>query len=492
VKATPTARLILAALSCTFVAIPFLSVHFPPITDLPQHVAQVRLFLDAVQSPESPYQIQWLTPYSLCYAVIGSVWTALGPENTPCASMLALGVLWTLAVHLLAAKRNRPAEAAVIASLLFLNHVTYWGFCTFLVGWPVFALWFLLTTREPSARFCARDVSLFFAGGFLLYLSHALWFVAGLLWLCLHALTSRLARKVAMLRVLSVSPIVAVAALRYWQLADAGFVSETHWRSPTDTARFSIVWFVDALFGGLRGPIEHMLFAVPAGWLFLSLYQNRGSFRERVDRSLLAAGVLFFAAALALPELHMKTISFGTRWMPPAVIFLLLAVPAPVLEPKRTRPLSVVLLAAFSLATSVTWMRFQRNELSGLSSALARLPESPRLLGLDFIKDSPLIKGRPYLHMFAYGQVLRGGELNTSLADLAPALVAYANRNRVSWTRDLEWFAEDARGEDFAHFDYAIIQAFPQIHVRLRQMPMLEPITLTGRWRLYRIARIVR
>ena len=44
---------------------PFFVVTFPPITDLPQHLAQVRLFGEALADPDGPYGIQWWTPYSL-------------------------------------------------------------------------------------------------------------------------------------------------------------------------------------------------------------------------------------------------------------------------------------------------------------------------------------------------------------------------------------------------------------------------------------------
>ncbi|MBP1767877.1 MAG: hypothetical protein H6P98_1992, partial [Candidatus Aminicenantes bacterium] len=57
----PRERFVLAALCCGLAALPFLLVKFPPITDLPQHAAQVRLFGEAVSGPDSPYRIQWMT-----------------------------------------------------------------------------------------------------------------------------------------------------------------------------------------------------------------------------------------------------------------------------------------------------------------------------------------------------------------------------------------------------------------------------------------------
>src|SRR4030042_2228758 len=87
-------RIIFAVLCCLLAAVPFLVVKFPPITDLPQHAAQIRLFGEALSQPDSPYRIQWLTPYSLVYAVLGGRWVAFGPENAGRIGMLLLALLW--------------------------------------------------------------------------------------------------------------------------------------------------------------------------------------------------------------------------------------------------------------------------------------------------------------------------------------------------------------------------------------------------------------
>src|SRR5215813_8474311 len=60
-------RVLLATVCCLLLAVPFVSVRFPPITDLPQHLAQIRLFHETIAAPDSPYRVQWLTPYILAY-----------------------------------------------------------------------------------------------------------------------------------------------------------------------------------------------------------------------------------------------------------------------------------------------------------------------------------------------------------------------------------------------------------------------------------------
>src|SRR5262245_24821378 len=110
------ARRLLAALACCMlVALPFALVQFPPVTDLPQNVAQIRLFVDAWQNPNSAYQIQWLTPNMASYPFLAAAWAVCTPENAGRVGMLALALAWTIVVHLVAARRQRPLAAVVLA-----------------------------------------------------------------------------------------------------------------------------------------------------------------------------------------------------------------------------------------------------------------------------------------------------------------------------------------------------------------------------------------
>ncbi len=78
-------RIVWALVATGLTAIPFLVVRFPPITDLPQHLAQVRLFGEALTDPQSPYVIQWLTPYGLSFAILGAAWLLCGAAAAPLA-----------------------------------------------------------------------------------------------------------------------------------------------------------------------------------------------------------------------------------------------------------------------------------------------------------------------------------------------------------------------------------------------------------------------
>src|SRR5215813_10159706 len=83
-------RVLLATVCCLLLAVPFVSVRFPPITDLPQHLAQIRLLHDAVANPDSVYRIQWLTPYILSYVPLTLAWQLAPSESAGRIAMISL------------------------------------------------------------------------------------------------------------------------------------------------------------------------------------------------------------------------------------------------------------------------------------------------------------------------------------------------------------------------------------------------------------------
>lgn len=478
-------RLLAAVLCGTLIAVPFLAVRFPPVTDLPQHVAQIRLFLAALGDPDSAYRIQWFTPYSAAYAVLGAAWALSSPVNAGRLAVLALAILWTAAVHGLAARRQRSVAAAVLASVLVFNHALYWGFLSFVLGAVAFALWFAVTARGSAERWSGRDALLQLGAAALLYVSHALWFAVGIGWLLIYALVHRWPWRMALLRFASAAPVIAAAIVWYPHLEALGFVSPTVWLS-SPLARLSPEWIVDASLGGIYGPAEYLVAGVLAAWIAGGLWQRRAALRTAADADLLWTGMFFIGLGVALPDQHMNTIQFAARWVPVGMVYLVLGAPAPSLLASLQRPLAMALLGVFCLTTGLAWMAFERDELSGLPDALAALPDEQRVIGLDLMQESRVIKGRPFLQTFAYAQVLHGGRLNASFAGFAPSLVIFRHQRPATWTPNLEWFAERVQRDDLRSFDYALINGTPGVHAQAAALP-LAAVTGTGRWRLYRV-----
>jgi hypothetical protein len=267
------------ALACCVVGcLPLAMTPFPPTTDVPQHVAQARLFFETIHGVAQPngvaYVVQWLTPYSLVYGVMALLWKILPPERVGQATLVALALAWTLAIHWLAWRRGRSVAAAVLASTLYYCHVTYWGFLSFSVGLPIFLVWIDFTaprflkfrsltlgSNEPETRhptpetFRALAVTALLL--FLLYEAHALWFAVGLLWFGVGVVVFRPAWRQTMVRSAVILPLVIVAAFCYRRLAtDTQFVEHKLIWKDLPLLRLGTSWFVESVYGGLRGWLE--------------------------------------------------------------------------------------------------------------------------------------------------------------------------------------------------------------------------------------------
>ncbi|MFH0821650.1 MAG: hypothetical protein V2B18_02780 [Pseudomonadota bacterium] len=476
-----------AIVSCLLVGLPFLFVRFPPITDLPQHSAQIKLFLETLADrTSSPYTIQWFTPYSLSYLLIGVSWFFFGAEYAGRAAMLIVCLLWVVTIHLIAVRKGRSPAAAVLASVFALNHVVYWGFYGFAVGWPAFGLWLLLTDRPCPDRFSPRDCLPVVGAALLLYLSHVLWFIMGVGWYCLRTALFRDPPRGALLRGACLIPLVLVTAVWYPVLSGSSMSTPPIWvTGPFE--RLGASWLTDAALGGLTGPVEYALTGIASAWVLLGIVQNRKDIVSSTDWGLVAAAGMFLLCALCLPDKYMNTIRLGQRWVPPAMIMLVLGFPVPALRPVIRNGVAMAAAVAFAAVTTSSWLVFERVELSGLKEALAALPQNPRLVGLDLVQTSEVVKGRPFIQVFAYSQVFNGGLLNFSFAEFSPCLVVYKDAFLRPWTGGLEWFPQRLRESDLRYFDHALVNGTGGVHAVTASNPAFKPVTTLGRWRLYRI-----
>ena len=344
-----------------------------------------------------------------------------------------------------------------------------------------------MTCDYHSSRFSAKDALRLLGTGLLLYVSHVLWLAAGMLWLLLSGLILRRDVRGTVLRVGCLMPLLVLVAVWYPQFSESSMSTPALWVS-SPVSRLGISWLSDAALGGIRGPAVPVLVCAAVLWIVLAAVQNRHDLKRLIDRQLLLAACMFLVVALVLPDKFMNTIRFGERWMPGALIFLVLAFPAPTFRPLVRHAVAFVAVASFCLIASMVWLSFERKDLSGLEGALSALPESPRVIGLGFVRHSEFIRGYPFIQIFAYSQVLKGGMLNFSFAEFSPCLVVYKKTFIRPWTGGLEWHPRRIRPTDFNYFDYALIGATAPEHRFWSKQPWLTPVTSDGRWRLYRIA----
>ncbi len=480
-------RIVLAALSCLIIAIPFLLVDFPPITDLPQQSAQIRLFWDTLQDPiNSPYKIQWLTPYSLSYLLIGLSWGVAGAANAGRLAMLIIGIFTVIMIHVTAARDNRSASAATIGSAFFLNHSIYWGFYSFAVGWPIFLLWHMLITRQESEEMDSTSVFALLGTALLLYLSHVLWFLVGLAWLVTYSILFGSSRKALLIKFLALTPLMIAVAIWYPMFAGSRMATPPLWAA-NPISRLAFFTMGDSVFGGIFGPAEPLFFGAALTWMLLGIIQYREDLKSRINFPMLAAGLILLLFVILLPDKYMNTIRFNQRWAPPMIVFFLLALPAPKLNPLLRKVTATCLLIAFCAGVSVMWKNFERIELAGLKQTLEALPEQPKTIGLSFLQRSEFIKGYPFIQIFAYSQMLKGGTLNFSFAEFSPCLVVYKTPFHPPWTSGLEWFPNNVKESDLQYFDHLILHGSEETHGETSGNPGFTPVTTEGAWRLYTI-----
>lgn len=480
---------IAAAFVFLLAAIPVAITPFPPVTDLAQHVAQALLAIQTAADPSGPHVLLWGAPNTLVYGFLCPLAKMVSLEFLGRAALLFMIAAWISAVFAVAARKKRPVESAVLASVLLFNVSFYWGFLNFQVGFPFFIFWILLTTRRPAYS-SWREVGPLILGSVLLYGSHILWFAAGAVWLGLVSLLRRLPFRALVIRGASLLP-VGLASLFWFRgfaayQASSGLDARAVWYVRPFEKLFNR-WFLDQAFGGSPGAAAAVLFLLVLAWAGFALVSNRRELRRTIDPDLLAAAGLLAAIAFFAPDTIKNTICLAGRWVAPCFILLLLALPAPRLNPGIRRAAAAGAAAVFFLVAAFQWTRFNREDMAGFAECLNRLPRAARLLQLDYVKQTADFPYHPFLQMYAYAQAFKGAEPAYPFSRHSTGLVADRKPAPSPWTPRLDWYSEWAREDDIAYFDYVLVNGSPYDHNHRLPRRGLAPVTKPSRWRLYRV-----
>jgi len=108
-------------------------------------------------------------------------------------------------------------------------------------------------------------------------------------------------------------------------------------------------------------------------------------------------------------------------------------------------------------------------------------------MGLDLLKESDTIKGRPFLQLTAYAQAFKSCTLNFSFAEHYSGLVSYKKKREVPWTPGLEWYGEKVKRADFRFFDFVLIDGDEDDFKVLEGFSELKGAVRGSRWRLYEV-----
>ncbi len=468
--------------------LPFFVVTYIPATDLPQHLAQVKLYFQLLAQGQSElYEISFFNANVLVYWILAFLELLFPTLLAGKILMMLLVTSWVLSTFFLAHRTQRSPVVTLFASTLIYNTSFYWGFINFLIGYPFFIIWYLEITQQNEGQRYYPIV--LFLLSITLFFAHALWFAFGLVVYSLIALYRKTPVRTSIKQSIGIVPVVIFALVWFPQLAasrtELAFDTNPYWIfSPLE--RLNPIWILNSLYGGIHSPMEWILFISIITWIVLSIVTNRQNLKLLINKELFLTSIILLGGVFFLPEKYINTIYFASRWLPVAVIFLLLSLPSPKVSMLVQFLSTILLVTMFSVLTMMTWRTHEQYENSGLTEALEALTENKKVVGLDFVKESQLIKGRPFMQTFAYAQALKNAELNFSFTMHQSGIVKIkSNSLKHYWTPGLEWFAERIRFEDFNYFNYALINAHDDLHQVFSLLPTLQPVTKHGRWRLY-------
>lgn len=103
-------------MTAVVIALPFLAVDFPPITDLPQQTAQIKLAFEVLDGSDE-YRFNLLAPGTLSYGLFTVGWRLAGAKSAGRIAYFLLACLW-LAIASLRADMPRQRQVSRIASML--------------------------------------------------------------------------------------------------------------------------------------------------------------------------------------------------------------------------------------------------------------------------------------------------------------------------------------------------------------------------------------
>jgi len=470
---------------------PLVVASYPPVLDLPQQSAQIRLFQQAWHHPGTLYRIQWNGPNKLSYPLL-AVGMALGGAHWgPRIGLLLCEGVFVGAIFWLALRLHRPLENAALASIFLFSACFYGGFFNFLVGATGFALWLdlLWRTGEGDRAPSFRGLVL---TGVLLYLSHALWLVlAG--WLLVLP-GARAARWRTLWRGgLALLPFVVAVELWTSTLRDARWALGPRYETPILDRILQPLYWSSWPLGGLRGFGETVVAVILVGWVLWALWSRR---REAPgagggDRWLGWVALVLFVTSLLLPDGVGDTALLSRRWMPWAVICGLLALPPLALSRRWRTTLAALVVLGFASYTTLNWYEYQREEMKGFGESITAVPDGSRLLELDIDRGSPRIWIYPFFQAAAYAQLDRTITLGYSFASAPSSLVVFRDDSDwpFPWSRGIEQHPEFLQPRDLDSFDVVLVHARPETQLRVaRRLTRLVEIAGEGPWRLYRVA----
>ena len=479
---------LLALFFCMAAAvIPFFVTEFIPVTDLSHHLNQTRIFYQAFYNGSNEYDIHYTGPNTIVYHLLFFLWHFFPPLLVGKLALVILLQAGILTVFLIAYSENcRPSQAVAAVCFLF-NTTLYWGFMPFMSGWPVFGLFWLWTRKSheaSSSGFLFQGLLL----SFFLCWSHVLWLLGAFAWLAYQSVRSCLKGETIWVQryFLPFLPALFFSLVWFVQL----------WKTKTErnivftsTDVFSIidklhpVYFETYSNAPLQGHWPDLVLIMPVFAVVFNFLRGRNQFKPE----LLAAGVIAFVFSVASPYLFANTVLFAQRWLPYAIIFVILSLSLDEKNETGRLSFSLLILTVFLLAQAHFWVAFEKNELSGWNDCLKSVPAKSKVIYVDQKRSSQYFHSNPFWQFVGYFELLSDCKTNFSFAYHDNGIVRFKDKQKILRQKSYINISELTEGS-IHEFDHLVLCSKAEDKERLMlRFPFLRPIFSSGLWHTFKI-----
>jgi hypothetical protein len=494
-------RIVFGVLSVACV-LPLFRAELPPLQDLPQHLAAVRVLRSHPELGLGQYfdvelfRTQYLTYYLTVWLLSYPFGILLASKLVIAATLAALP--WSLASLLRALGRD-PRLAVFAFGLAYNAHLVL-GFFNFVAALPLmfYAITRAVDYRRTPTRREATVVALLLVACFY---THVVPFAFAALGVGLVLLGGGL---VPSLRRGFLFVPAALAAIIWLHGTPAGGATLSaagggdgdkapQYASVNAAIKELPMWLTDVLAGtrdeqllvawgalllcamalGLRRPPEHAHF-VPE-------HPSEHAYRVAL------------LAPLALVAYFVTPVSYDWIW-PISARFPLIALLFAVLllPPARgffgSATLAAVGFVAFLGFSDVAraFATFERDEVGAIDEAIAAIPAGERVAGLIFDRGSREVKFSPFIHYAAMYQAAKGGAVMFTFADFPQSPFRFKDANRPPRVSPRwEWLPEKVDpARDLAWYRFVLVRGSPGRIAR--DAEHFEKVFSGPRWTVWR------
>lgn len=472
---------------CALLAVPLWTVEYLPMTDLPQHAAQIAIWT-RWSDPDFGYQqiyVQnWFTPYLFGYlfAFVLTPFMSVNAALTTVITVALIGIPLATRFVIREVGGNRWWVFAVFPSVFCFSFD--WGFLNFLVGVPL-ALLLLMAALRYAENPTRRSGVLLTAGFAGLFFVHVLLFIYVALILGLTILARREDWKPGLV---SLAPIIVLLPLvLIWLYVTRSTESLTH---------RAMLWELPGLMPRLVRLFSEVAGENPALWtLFVGIFAFALPLFLGARPSRNPARWIPFAATVAIfllvPHEFLGTAFLYSRYAVFAIPTWLYA-----MERKSPAPQSNIRLflgpALAVTCTMMTTLQFwsYEPEVAGLRQVIDQLPVNARILSIPVRPNSRYMRTPVFLHTPVWYQAEKGGVVDFSFAINFPLLFRYRPETEPRIPRMFVWDPrmlkwEEHRGSSYDYFIVRDVGREPSPILTSIHAPV-EFVGRSGMWQLFR------